>query len=136
MPDAVCLRLFLLDCRLAVWRLGPHDEVPEWAGGGAFVSVTRTSSELSIVCREDAIPDGIPREGGWRIFQAEGPLDFALTGVLASITGPLAEAGVSLFAISTFDTDYVMVRESDVERAANALRAAGHRVSVSRSDVR
>ena len=128
MPDAVCLRLFLLDCRLAVCRLGPHDEVPEWAGGSAFSSVTRTSTELSIVCREDAVPDGIPREGGWRIFQVEGPLDFALTGVLASIAQPLAEAGVSLFAISTFDTDYVMVPEHDVERAVNVLRAAGHGV--------
>ena len=128
MPDAVCLRLFLLDCRLAVCRLGPHDEVPEWAGGGAFSSVTRTSTELSIVCREEAVPEGIAREGGWRIFQVEGPLDFALTGVMASIAQPLAEAGVSLFAVSTFDTDYAMVRERDVEQAANALRAEGHRV--------
>ena len=128
MPNALRRRLFMLDCRMAVCRLGPHDEVPRWAGGGAFSSVTRTSTELSIVCREDAVPDGIPRESGWCIFQVEGPLDFALTGVLASITGPLAEAGVSLFAISTFDTDYVMVRERDVEAAAPALRAAGHRV--------
>jgi len=128
MPDSVRLRLFLLDCRLAVCRLGPHDEVPGWAGGSAFSSVTRTSTELSIVCREDAVPVGIHREGGWRVFQVEGPLDFALTGVLASIAQPLAEAGVSLFAVSTFDTDYVMVRERDVEAAVLALRAAGHRV--------
>jgi|SRR5271157_1243447 len=128
MPDAVRLRLFLLDYRMAVCRLGPYDEVPEWAGGGAFSSVTRTSSELSIVCAEGAVPDGITRESGWRIFQVEGPLDFALTGVLASIAGPLAEAGVSLFAVSTFDTDYVMVREHDVESAVLVLRAAGHRV--------
>jgi hypothetical protein len=128
MPDAVQLRLFLLDCQLAVCQLGADDEVPGWAGGGPFSSVTRTSQELSIVCREGAVPEGITCEGGWRIFQVEGPLDFALTGVLASIAGPLAEAGVSLFALSTFDTDYVMVRESDVERAARALRAAGHRV--------
>ncbi len=129
MPDAVQLRLFLLDCRLAVCRLGPDDEVPGWAGGGPFSSVTRTSQELSIVCREDAVPEGIAREGGWRIFQVEGPLDFALTGVLASIAGPLGEAGVSLFALSTFDTDYVMVRENDVEAAVSALRRPGHAVS-------
>ena len=128
MPDTVRLRLFLLDCRLAVCRLGPQDEVPGWEGGGAFSSVTRTSTELSIVCAESAVPEGIAREGGWRIFQVEGPLDFALIGVMASIAGPLGEAGVSLFAVSTFDTDYVMVRERDVERAANALRAAGHGV--------
>jgi hypothetical protein len=128
MPGAIHLRLFLLDCRLAVCRLGPHDEVPGWAGAGAFNSVTRTSNELSIVCAENAIPEGLAREGGWRIFQVEGPLDFALTGLLASITGPLAEAGVSLFALSTFDTDYVMVRDRAVEIAVLALRAAGHRV--------
>jgi hypothetical protein len=128
MSNAPHLGLFLLDCRLAVCRLGPRDKIPSWAGGGAFSSVTRTGTELSVVCREDAVPDGIPREGGWRIFQVEGPLDFALTGVLASIAGPLAEAGVSLFAISTFDTDYVMVRERDVEAAVFALRAAGHRM--------
>jgi hypothetical protein len=128
--------LFLLDYRLAVCRLGPHHEVPEWAVGGAFSSVTRTSTELSVVCREEAVPDGIRRESGWRIFQVEGPLDFALTGILASIARPLAEAGVSLFAVSTFDTDYVMVRERDVEAAVRALRAVGHRVSASRSDVR
>ena len=128
MPNALRLRLFLLDCRMAVCRLGPRDEVPEWAGGSAFSSVTRTSTELSIVCRENAVPEGIAREGGWRIFQVEGLLDFALTGVMASIAGPLGEAGVSLFAVSTFDTDYVMVRERDGEQAANVLRAAGHRI--------
>jgi len=128
MPDPIRLRMFLLDCRMAVCRLGPDDEVPEWAGGGSFSSVTRSSTELSIVCREDLVPEGIARESGWRIFQVEGPLDFALTGVLASIAQPLAEAHVSLFAISTFDTDYAMVRERDVEQAANILRTAGHRV--------
>ena len=128
MPNALHLGLSLLDCRLAVCRLGSRDEIPSWAGAGAFSSVTRTGTELSIVCREDAVPDGIPREGGWRIFQVEGPLDFGLIGVMASIAGPLGEAGVSLFAVSTFDTDYVMVRERDVEAAVLALRAAGHRV--------
>lgn len=113
---------------MAICRLGPGDEIPNWAGSAAFSSVTRTRTELSIVCLEDTVPCGIARESGWRVLRVEGPLDFALTGVLASIAGPLAEASVSIFAISTFDTDYVMVRESDVDAAFEALRNAGHRV--------
>jgi hypothetical protein len=128
MPGPIHLCLELLNCRLAICRLDPQEAVPLWAGASDFSSVTRTREELSIVCREADVPEGIRREGGWRIFKVEGPLDFALTGVLASLAGPLSEAGVSLFAVSTFDTDYVMVREDDMERAAETLRAAGHSV--------
>jgi hypothetical protein len=120
--------LLLLKDRLAVCRLAPGEPFPAWANGGAFASVTRTGDELSVVCPEGAVPEGTRCEAGWRMFRVEGPLDFALTGVLASIAAPLARAGVSIFALSTFDTDYVMVKEEDVERAASALAAAGHRV--------
>ena len=123
------LTLALIEGRFAVCRLAPGDEVPAWANGGSFTSVTRTRDELSVVCAEGAVPEGIRCEGGWRIFQTEGPLDFALTGILASVAVPLAEAGVSIFAVSTFDTDYVLVREENVPRAITALRAAGHQVS-------
>lgn len=95
-----------------------------------FSSVTRTPSELSVVCAEGLAPAGTKCEGGWRIFQVAGPLDFALTGVLAAIAGPLADAGVSIFSISTFDTDYVMLKEENLAKAVDALRAAGHGVSV------
>lgn len=122
------LTLSLHKGRFAVCRLAPGDEVPAWASGGGFTSVTRTRAELSVVCAEGAVPEGIRCEGGWRVFQIEGPLDFGLTGILASVAGPLAEAGVSIFAVSTFDTDYVLVREESVERAIAALGAAGHRV--------
>lgn len=123
------LTLSLHKERFAVCRLAPGDEVPAWAGGGEFTSVTRTRDELSVVCAERAMPEGIRCEGGWRVFEIEGPLDFGLTGVLASVAGPLAAAGVSIFAVSTFDTDYVLVREETVERSIAALGAAGHRVS-------
>ena len=122
------LTLSLLDGRFAVCRLAPGDEIPAWASGGAFASVTRTRDELSLVCAEGAVPEGIRCEGGWRVFQVEGPLDFGLTGILASLAVPLAEAAVSIFAVSTFDTDYVMVRDQNVERALAALATAGHRV--------
>jgi len=122
------VRLFLLEGQFAVCRLAPGEEVPAWASGGAFSSVTRTRDELSVVCPEGAVPDETRCEGGWRIFQIEGPLDFGLTGVLASVAEPLAKADVSIFALSTFDTDYVLVKEESVERAIAALAAAGHQV--------
>ena len=121
--------LELLSGRLSICRLDASAPLPDWvATARGFTSVTRTLDELSIVCPEDAIPAGVPSEEGWRIFKIRGPLDFALTGVLASVAEPLAHAGIAIFAISTFDTDYVMVKESDSEAAAQALRAAGHRV--------
>jgi hypothetical protein len=121
------LQLLVLAERLSVCRLAGGEPVPDWAGGG-FCSVTRTAEELSVVCQESAVPAGVQCEPGWRVLQVEGPLDFALTGVLASVAGPLAEAGVSLFAISTFDTDYVLVKDESLETAAHALRRAGHGV--------
>jgi uncharacterized protein len=120
--------LILLEERLAVCRLEPDAPVPAWARGG-FVSVTRTPEELSIVCAESALPEDAPRaELGWRVLQVAGPLDFELTGILSSISQPLAEADVPLFALSTYDTDYVLVREPDLERAVEALEGAGHTV--------
>jgi hypothetical protein len=89
--------------------------------------VTRTPTELSIVCREDSVPAGILANRGWRAIAVAGTLDFALTGVLASLVSPLAAAGVSIFAVSTYDTDYVLVKKNTLDRAVAALSAAGHR---------
>jgi len=90
--------------------------------------MTRTADELSLVCAESAVPQDVQCEPGWRLFKIAGPLDFALTGILESVAQPLAEAAISIFAISTYDTDYVMVKERDIEKAAQALEQAGHRV--------
>lgn len=122
------LTLFLIEGRFAVCQLPPGEEVPAWSAGGAFTSVIRTRDELSVVCAEGVVPAGTECEGGWRIFQIEGPLDFGLTGILASVAAPLAAAGVSIFALSTFNTDYVMVKAESMETAIAALTAAGHRV--------
>lgn len=126
------LRLTLAPTALAVCRLPPVAPVPGWAAGdgGGFLSVTRTGRELSVVCAEDLVPPGVTAERGWRAFEVEGPLDFGLTGVLASIAGPLADAGVPVFVISTYDTDHVLVRRHDVSLASDRLRAAGHHVLV------
>jgi hypothetical protein len=124
-----CLDLKLMNGRMAVCRLAPDEDLPVWAlRAGAFSSVTRTADEWSVVCAEEVIPPGVRCEKGWRIFQVAGPLDFGLVGILDSIAGPLADAGVSVFALSTYDTDYVMVKAQSVDQAARALEAAGHRV--------
>ncbi|MGC9972300.1 MAG: ACT domain-containing protein [Bryobacteraceae bacterium] len=126
MPEVPHLKLRLLRGRFAVCRLDPGEEVPAWAlSGGAFCSITRTADELSVVCDEGAVPADTKCETGWRVFQIAGPLDFALTGILVAVAKPLADAGVSIFAVSTYDTDYVMVKEANVEKAARALAAAG-----------
>jgi hypothetical protein len=120
------MRVFSQDTLFAVARLDPAAEIPVWAA--KFFSLTRTTDELSIVCADQAVPMNVAAERGFRMFAVEGPLDFSLTGVLASIAAPLAEAGVSLFAISTYDTDYVLVRNDRVDEAVDALRAAGWEV--------
>jgi hypothetical protein len=96
---------------------------------GPFWSIVQTNDERSIVCRESSIPPEIAREGGWRIFRCEGPLDFALTGIMASIAEPLAEAGVSIFPLATYETDYVLVKDVQLELARHALTAYGHAVN-------
>lgn len=104
------------------------DEVPAWATVGPFFSVTRTRGELSVVCPENVVPEDISCERGWRALRLEGPFDLSMVGILASVASPLAEVGASIFAISTFDTDYVLVMEEQLDLAVDTLRARGHRV--------
>ncbi len=122
------LLLRLLPGRLAVCRLEAGQPVPAWALSSAFLSVTRTETELSIVCAEARVPDQARAERGFRAFQVAGPLEFALTGVLESLLDPLARASIPVFVLSTYDTDYVLVREEDRRRSSDALRRAGHRI--------
>jgi hypothetical protein len=124
----IALDLDLMPGAYAICRWSADATLPDWAYQGGFVSVTRTPAELSAVCAFDAVPAGTLCEGPWRILTVRGPLDFALTGVVASLAAPLADAGVSIFAISTYDTDYILVRSAIVDRAVEALRGAGHRV--------
>jgi hypothetical protein len=115
----------------AVCRLPASDRVPSWALElhEGLVSITRTPDELSIVCPEEAVPPDTRVEDGFRALQVPGPIPFAQTGVLASIAAPLAAAGISIFAVSTFDTDYVLVRAADLERALASLGADRRRVA-------
>jgi hypothetical protein len=122
---AAAIELGVLPGRLAVCWLETGAALPAWAMGGALWSVTGSADELSVVCGEERVPEGVRREAGWRALKVAGPLDFALTGVLSAIAAPLAAAGVSVFAVATFDTDYVLVREERLAEAVAALRAAG-----------
>jgi hypothetical protein len=121
------LKLELLEGTFAVCRLATKERVPEWARG-TFVSITRTEAELSIVCPQDGVPPGIPCERGWRCLRVKGPLGFGMTGILASLAGPLAGSGVSIFVVSTYDTDYVLLQDRDLDRGTDALTRAGHAV--------
>ncbi|ANM31135.1 amino acid-binding protein [Acidobacteria bacterium Mor1] len=121
------LALEWLPGELAVVRLGASDPLPEWALRGLVHGMVRTPDELSIVCAAAEVPHEVQAERGWRLLRVRGPLQFDLTGILASLTGPLAAAGVPIFSISTFDTDYLMIRAADASRATEALSRAGHR---------
>lgn len=115
------LTLSVVQGKLAVCRLEKFAPIPEWIIEEDFFSVTRTDDELSIVCYEECVPKKIKSEKGWKAFKIEGPLDFAQTGILASLANPLAEAGISIFALSTFETDYLMVKEHDLDEAVKIL---------------
>jgi hypothetical protein len=126
----MALTLSILPDKLAICRLPPDANVPIWASrGGTILSITKTTDELSIVCPEAGVPEGVRADRGWRCFKIEGPLDLSLTGVLASLVNPLAEARINIFALSTFDTDYLLVKEDKVSKAAEILIQAGHRLS-------
>lgn len=126
--SALTFNLIVLPSAYAVCRLAADAPAPVWAAG-EFVSITRTADELSVVCRADAVPEGVRCERGWRCLRVAGTLDFGMVGVLASLLAPLAAAGVSVFAVSTFETDYLLVKEASLTTAVEALRRAGHTVA-------
>jgi hypothetical protein len=122
------MMLTLLPGSYAVCQLEPGAPLPEWATRGGLWSVTRSRTELSIVCAASGVPPAVRADGPWRALRVRGPLALDLTGVLAGLASPLAAAGISLFALSTYETDYLLVHEADIEHAVAALRRAGHQV--------
>jgi len=125
------LRLQILARPLAVCRLNNGEPIPSWATEGDFFSVTRTDDELSIVCDQMLVPTEIRAEHGWRVLRIAGKFEFTVVGVLASLVRPLAESGIPVFAISTFDTDYLLVKDHDLARSIDALKNSGHRIEPS-----
>jgi len=123
------MQIRTLSEEFALARLGAQEPVPDWVGGHDLIAVVRTRDELSIVCRSDAVPptvDDVQR--GFRGLAVVGTLDFGLTGIIAGLTRPLAEAGIPIFSISTFDTDYMLVRADKLAAAKAALVDAGYDV--------
>jgi len=122
------LRVHQLSGRFAVSRLPAREAVPTWAASDGFLSITRTADELSIVCADELVPPFTECLRRYVALRVEGTLAPELVGVLVSLAGPLADAGIPILAIGTYDTDYVLVREADLEAAIGALRRAGHEV--------
>jgi hypothetical protein len=126
--SSIKLTLKLLNERYSVCKLDKNTTIPIWPMKGNFFSITKTEDELSIVCLQENIPDDIKCEKDWRILKVEGPLDFSLVGILASISSLMAEAQISIFALSTYDTDYILVKENKIEAAINTLSKNNYHV--------
>jgi hypothetical protein len=124
------MKFTLLPHLHAVVRLAHDAPMPSWLPADGFVSITRTDDELSIVCRESPVPEDVQAERSWRVLKLLGPIPFETTGVAAAFTAPLARAGISVFVVSTFDTDYLLVKKSALERSVDELRDAGFEVEV------
>jgi hypothetical protein len=120
------LDLSILPEIFAIARLDPLAPLPALKDAGTLTSVTRTPEEVSLVCVEGAVPPGVSASRGWRAIRVAGALDFSLTGILASLASPLADARISIFALSTHDTDYVLVKDETLP-AVDVLTGAGHR---------
>lgn len=111
----------LLEGKYAVCKLGVTESIPEWCRDNSFVSITRTADELSIVCLQNNVPEGVNAERDWNILKIEGQLDFSLIGIISSISSILAKKEISIFVISTFNTDYILVKEKNIENTIKAL---------------
>lgn len=122
------LTLHALPNHLAVCQLAGDSVQPDWHSSSSFWAVIRTPDELTVVCDEDKVPTGLRVEPGWRAFKVAGTLDFELVGILSGLLTVLAQAQVSVFTLSTFDTDYVLVKDTMLETAASCLRAEGYTV--------
>ena len=120
--------LILLPGTYAICRLAPDAQHPKWAASDIFCSVTYTQDECSIICPIQNVPSNVQTESSWRGLRVHGPLDFAQTGVVASLAQPMAEAHISIFTISTFDTDYLFIRQENFAAACSALKNSGHHI--------
>lgn len=123
------LNISVLPGNFAVSRLGPSDPLPDWVLPGMFVSVTRSPDELSIITEEQLVPPDVVTVKGWACLKVEGPFDFSEIGVVASIAKVLADQEISLLTISTFETDYILVKWTQVDEAVAALQSSGHNIT-------
>jgi uncharacterized protein len=120
------LDLCVLEGQFSIHRLPPDHEIPKQVFGDQFYSISKTSEEMSVVCSSSASVESERSESGWSCIKVLGPLDFSLTGILADISAILARAEISIFALSTFDTDYILVKSKKLPSARQALQQAGY----------
>ena len=121
------MQLILLPDTFAICRLSPTQDIPQWAQyNKTLLSITYTADELSLVCLQSAVPSGVQYEGSWKVIKVHGPLDFSLTGILVALAAPLAAASIPIFAISTFDTDYLLLKEEHITQAKLVFEQNGH----------
>jgi hypothetical protein len=121
--------LITLPGTFAVCRLAPGAAIPVWAQG-EFVSISRSTDELSIVCEQANVPQHMNASRGWRCLRVSAKMDLSLVGVISALTKVLADNGICVFVVSTYDTDYFLVQEACLEKAVEALTRAGHAVTV------
>jgi hypothetical protein len=124
--EAKRVQIRLLPGTFAVCTLPLDSELQMWFLGEPFFAMVRSGAELTVVCSESAVPEGVRNEPGWKALKVDGTFAFSETGILESIARPLAEAQIGIFAISDFSTDYVLVKAAQIHKAAAALSAAGH----------
>ena len=122
------LDLNVLPEKLAIVQFPHNEKAPKWISGN-FYSITQTAEELSIVCNQNIVPEGIKADKNWKALKVIGPLEFSLVGILANLSTILAKSNISIFTISTYDTDYILVKNIDLEKAIKALKSAGHNIN-------
>ena len=124
------LKLSLLKNKYAICTLPNTAPIPDWALTEILISITRTDKELTIVCKQDMIPSELQSDINWRCFKIDGSFDLNQTGVISSISSPLADAGISIYVISTYDTDYFLVQDQNLQKAISTLSNSGHSITI------
>jgi hypothetical protein len=120
------LKLRFVPGRYSVARLAPDSSIPGWASGPGFSAIIRADDELTIVCHEDRVPEGVEAEHGWACLRTIGPFDFQATGIVHFLIGPLSSNGIGVFVVCTFDGEHVLIADRDRDKARSLLTAAGH----------
>jgi hypothetical protein len=123
----ISLKLRFVPGRYSIARLAPDSSIPDWASGPGFSAIIRADDELTIVCHEDRVPEGVEAEHGWACLRTIGPFDFQATGVVQSLISPLSSHGIGIFVLCTFDGEHLLIPEAESRRACDLLTAAGHR---------
>lgn len=127
-PPSRVLNLILLEGEFAICQLDAASDLPGWIFKSDLYAITRTPDELSIICHHDQLPESLSCEPGWRLLKVKGPFTFDEIGILSALLAPLAKAGISILAISTFNTDYLFIKMENLDQAVHILQEAGHKI--------